>query len=283
MRSTLCTVLALLCASQADALVSYSVSNVQTQIVGPGGSAVPGSGSSGNYDSNTVVGDFAVFDIFGANTEGPDFNAQLRVTYAQDNGGIGSNIMIAQTTNSQGLTDTGTFSVLMTIGTQGGGARLDFDWFLPGTYTGSTANFDPETQRINPAVNFTTFDIDFEQFVSVERAAITEYTLNDPTQLTATDNGSTITFSDSGSNSTVTDPTSAAEYLTRPTSSYYVDMGKQVDDGPALFMFEMRDPSDNVTINGPPVNVPEPGSYAALFGLATLALLGYRRRCVATT
>ena len=41
--------------------------------------------------------------------------ADLRVTYTADNGGIGSNIMIARTSDSQGLTDNGTISILIDI------------------------------------------------------------------------------------------------------------------------------------------------------------------------
>lgn len=263
--------------SQLHALINYEISSVETQIFGT--TTDVSSGSSANYDAGTAVGDFAVFNVTGVNPTGPNFNGQLRVTYTADNGGIGSDIMIARTSDSQGLTDTSTFTVLMDIGNGGGGgAQLTLDWFESGTYTGTTENFTPGTRRISQQINFTTFDIDFNQYVAVERAATASYTLDNSTVLSAIDDGTTISFEDSGANSSVTDPTTAAEYVTISASSYDFDMGKQASGGAALFMFEMRDPSDNVTITGTPTPVPEPRAFAVILGLAALFAVQRRRR-----
>jgi hypothetical protein len=273
---------ALTCAVLAQGqLIDYRVTSVQHEIGGTTKS-VTGSGSDSNFDSNTAVGDFAVFDIEGLNDSSQSvFTGQLRVTYASDFGNVGSDVMIARTVDSQGLIDDGTFTVLVEISQSGGGGvRLGLDWFEAGTYTGTTAT-DPESKRIAPIVNFTTFDIDFRQYVSVERSVVSQYALDSSTDsstvLTATDDGTTISFEDSGANSSVSDPITAAEFTTVAASDYYFEVGKQVSGGNALFMFEMRDPSVNLTtpLGGTPIIVPE---VSTAFGLVLVCGLIFFRR-----
>ncbi|MDF7809332.1 hypothetical protein P4E94_17950 [Pontiellaceae bacterium B12219] len=87
---------------------AIEVYNVQTYVGGTTTSITDG-GSSANYNSGTQVGNYAVFDM---QKDGVDY-ADLRVTYSGDDGTIGSDVLITQTSNSQGLTDTGTISILL--------------------------------------------------------------------------------------------------------------------------------------------------------------------------
>ena len=267
--------------SSLHAAFNFEVSGVQTQIFDTS-TDVPTSGSSANYDSNTAVDDFAVFDMVAVDDgdgSTTDF-ADLRVTYSADNGGIGSDIMIAQTSNSQGLTDTGTISVLVDLNSAGT-ASLTFDWFEPGSFVGGVEQSG--SSMLTTKVNYTTFDIDFSQLVRVQTSDLSSYTIDNPTSLTAVDNGTTISFEDDGADSTFDDPTTAAQFLTRDAiASHAVDVGKQSSSGPALFMFEFRDPSDVVIFNDPQTTpVPEPSAYAIILsGFALVFTVCRRRRSI---
>jgi hypothetical protein len=157
--------------------------------------------------------------------------------------------MIAQTTDSQGLDDGGTISVLVNIGSGGGTVGLKFEWYEPNSFdNGSFTSGSLLTQRFK----YTTFDIDFKQLVQVQTSEITSYTLDGSTVLTAPSNGPTITFQDGGADSTVTNPTTAAQFLTiDATASHTITMGKQNSNGNALFMFEFRDPATVAPFNNP--------------------------------
>lgn len=260
--------------------LTFEVANAQKEISGTS-TDVTGSGSTSNFDGSTTVGDFAVFDIDAVGESSSTDFADLRVTYQADNGSIGSDMMIARTSNSQGLEDTGTISVLLKIGNTGGGtAQLAFEWFAPGSFDGGV-----EQGGIQPLtgtdVLYTTFDIDFEQLVSVQRSEVQSYTLDGSTKLTATDDGTTVRFEDSGANSQFDDPTTAAQFLSSANSgSQTLSMGKQKSSGNALFMFEFRDPSQTVTFTDPTTTaVPEPRMASSLAGFVAFVLAaGSRRR-----
>ena len=261
--------------------INFEISGFQTQITGTT-TDIPKtfdpestSGSAKFYNPNTEVGDFAVFDMIAVddiNETSSDF-ADLRVTYTADNGGVGSDIMIARTTNSQGLTDDGTLSIFIDVSKDTGrSARLTFDWFTPGSFIDGVEQPDDSSLLTTP-INYTTFDIDFKQLVRVQSSEIASYTLESDTKLTATDDGSSITFEDDNASSTFVDPTTAAQFLTRNAiASHNVDVGNQDGSGPALFMFEFRDPSDIVTL------VPEPSAVALILGLVGVGFAGFRRR-----
>ncbi len=258
---------------------NLQLQGVQTQIAGTT-TDIPEGGTQSNFGVGVQVGNFAVFDIFAVDdsNNATDF-ADLRVTYAADNGGVGSNIMIAQTTNSQGLTDSGTLSVLIGLSsTTGGTVTLNFDWFMPGSFDGGVEQ--PGAAVISPTkFRITTFDIDFQQLVAVNRPVVENYLLNGVTLLTATDANNLITFTDDGADSFFNDPETAAQFLTVPSTSQTLVMGKQFEGGNALFMFEFRDPSDVTVFTDPTITpVPEPSASGILTLLAGLAGFTVARR-----
>lgn len=249
---------------------SILISGVQTQIFGSS-SDVPGSGSAANYNVATVVGNFAVFDV---NKDGSDY-ADLKVTYLADNGGIGSNMMIARTSNSQGLTNTGTLSILMNLASVGT-ASIRFDWYTPGSFSGGIQQGG--ASMITDQLLYTSFDIDFLQINSFVKSDIVSYQLNSTTLLTAAIIGNNVEFKDSNANSTYDNPQTAFSVLTQSgNQSHVVKMGKQSSNGPALFMFEFSDPPSVLTLNGPVVSVPEPTSFV-LCAVGVAGLIFIRSR-----
>ena len=257
------------------AVVNLEISGAQTEIFGTS-TEVTGSGSPDNFDANTSTGDFAVFDIVQPDDNGPDQDfADLAVTYAADNGSAGADIMIARTVDSQGLVDEKTISILTSIGDAAGGTvDLTFEWFEPGSFDTLADGQKPSNSKLlQTPVNYTTLDIDFEQLVRVQRSDLQSYTLDNPTDLDAVDDGSTVTFQDSGAESNFNDPVTAAQFLTSDAiaASHTIEVGKQSESGNALFMFEFRDPTQVVNFNDPQTTpVPEPASFAFVLGAAAL-------------
>lgn len=257
----------------AQAVVSLEITGAQKEIVGTT-SEVSGSGSSSNFGSASV-NDFAVFDVAAG---GSDY-ADLKITYASDDGSVGSNIMIAQTSNSQTLMDSATVSILIEIGNSGGGTvDLNFDWYIPGSFSGGVEQAG--ASLISAPINYTTFDIDFQQVVGIQEAETASYTLDSSTVLTATETAGEIRFEDPGANSTFTNPTTAVEFLMQDgTASHTISMGKQNSGGNALFMFEFRDPPLNVDFPDPVTTpVPEPAQTGGILGGLSLLVLALRRR-----
>lgn len=189
----------LACVLGADAVImNLEVFNTQTQIAGTT-TDVTGSGSPANYSATTAVGSFAVFDIQavddgngGATTD----YADLKITYFADNANTGADIMIARTTNSQTLTDPGTISVLVETGNGGGTVDLKFEWYAPGSFLAGVEQAG--ASLLTGAINYTTFDIDFEQEVGLPSSNLASYTLDANTVLSATNDGTNVTFTDSG-------------------------------------------------------------------------------------
>jgi hypothetical protein len=199
-----------------------------------------------------------------ANGSGTRF-ADLRITPTVANGtldtvgGTQSGLMIAQTSNSQGLTDTGTFSVLTDFASTGSGGissiTLRLDWFQPGTNT-----------PLAVAVEMTSFDYDFTQFFRVSDSLIASE--QHGSALTFSSSGGLSTWLDAGNtNSTFSNPNNAVILNTSSASTMFLELGKTGRDN-ALFIFEFRDPSRNL--------VPEPSS--SLLILSGLVALGLRRR-----
>ena len=262
-------------ATEAWSATNIQVSGVQSYIGGTN-SAVPNSGSPNNYNlATTHVGSTAVFDM---TKNGADY-ADLRVTY---NGGAGTSnikLMVNRTSDSQGLTDNGTISVLMDYTGTGNGSYVGsftFDWFAPNSFAGGSY---VGGSLISDAICYTTFDIDYYQVVAAPTNKLQYYGFTSNTVLHADllEKPSMVRFEDSGANSIVNEPTTAAQFLTRTgPASLQMDMGKQTSGGASLFMFEFRDPSTIVTTPFVPVTIPEPTSL--LMATSVLALGFWIRR-----
>lgn len=253
---------------------SYSISPIgKTEVVGTS-SAVPGGGATTNFSSGTVsVGttqaNFRLV-VSGTSTRVAD----MKVTLVETNGALDtadsrSGLMIAQTSNSQGLTDPGTMSVLTDFTSVGTGSTsfitLRFDFFAPDTST-----------PMSLALQLTSFDYDFNQFMRVDNADFS--TEAHGSKLTkSSDTPTTTTWADTtNSDSTFTQATNAVVLNNVPDSSFRITMGKS-GTGNSLFMFEFRDPSEILDSPLTPITgVPEPS--AALLLLAGLGLLVIRRR-----
>ncbi|WFB37391.1 hypothetical protein P3T73_06415 [Kiritimatiellota bacterium B12222] len=243
---------------------NISVSGTQTFIGGETATVID-SGSSGNFSGSTVTGATAVFDM---TKDAVDF-ADLQITY---NGGAGSSVMVRQTVNSQGLTDTGTISILVSVPTSGT-ASFQFDWYAPDSFLGGV--IQEGASLIADPILYTSFDIDFNQFVAPDLDQLQYYAFNEGgTELHAdeSERAPLISFEDSGSDSNYTDPETAVQFLTKAgLGSHSIDVGKQTGSGNALFMFEFRDPSVVLgeTFTPSPVIVPELHS----LGLMAISLL----------
>jgi len=282
MKSKLIIIAELIALFGSAQAANIQVSNAQKQIYGTV-TDVTASGVPENFNPNTVVGDYAVFDMV---KDGQDY-ADLKITYVRDGGGLGANVMIARTTNSQTLTDSGTVTILLNTTDQSAcGGCFRFDWYAPGSFVGGVEQTVGNSALLQDAILYTTFDIDFRQFVAPAKAVLDSYTLTTTTLLTAVpvaataDTPERISFQDSGADSIYTNVTTAVQFLTKSgiDASHSIGMGKQISDGNALFMFEFRDPSTILPgFTGVPIAVPEP-SGAVLLSVALLAGLGVRRR-----
>ncbi|MGJ8641601.1 MAG: PEP-CTERM sorting domain-containing protein [Opitutaceae bacterium] len=260
-------------------IMSLEVSDVQTQIFGSTTDIPVGSsGSAANYDPTPVVGEFAVFDIEAVGEGGSSDYADLKVTYFSNDAGAGTQLMIAQTTNSQGLEDSSTVSILVDLNQSAGSITLQFDWYTPGSFINGAEQVG--SSLLTGQINYTTFDIDYNQRVDVQEADLASYTFNGATDLSAVTVDDTISFRDGGGDASFGDPEAAVGFLTRNTiASHQITVGKQSGNGPALFMFEFRNPSEVVTFDNPDTTpVPEPTTYSLIAGVLVLCCAVSRRR-----
>jgi hypothetical protein len=263
----------------SEAALNFEISGYQTQIA-DSTTTIPSETGLSNFTGSTHTGDFAVFDIQATDDQGittSDY-AQLKVTYEADNGGVGSNIMIAQTSDSQGLKDSGTLSVLANIGSSDGGTvSLKFEWYTWGSF--SNGEVQESANILSQQINYTTLDIDVYQTVSIAKSDITSYTLDATTLLTATDDGSSIAFTDAGADTTgVSDPRTAVSFTASTTGTQLIEMGKQSASGYTLFIFEFRDPGILATFSSPETTpVPEGASASLWLGASLFAFAMLRR------
>lgn len=211
-------------AVSAMASGSYEISGYADGSAGIYGTTTDfvGGGSSANYAS-VVAGDYVDFAVSDTNGMAA---AVLRVTIDSFTGDSDS-MMLAQTTSSQGLTDTGTFS----FSALDAEVTLSFDWY---DATGTEALTDQFT--------ITSYDLDWNQYVGMPSSQVDSYLLSGDTQLSYTSSGGVDTFSAGSSDATVDDPDAAFSILTTEGSHQEFTLGK-VGSGQTLFMFEFRNPS----------------------------------------
>jgi hypothetical protein len=271
---------ALSSSTAAAAVVSYATTGYVNPSAAPGaGGAIFGTttdvtgGVPANYAtvSNGAYVDF----VMGDEENGGATAAHLRVSVDNYVGTEISpsnfNLMVARTSNSQGLTDNGSISILF----QGlNSAEITFSWFTPdGTFTTPLAN----------EYTITSFDIDFLQSNGIETSKLAQLYLaddaiagpgNDTRLLTRTVGAFTEAYDPApGTNSTVNDVRNAVAFRAVTSSEQTMRVAKNATPGQALFIFEFRNPPGNF----PAPLIPEPSS-SLMVGLAGLGLLARRRR-----
>jgi hypothetical protein len=281
----------LLIAASAQAALNFEISGSQIELTTGDTSIETSNGSGSNsfeasYATDSEVGSYAVFDISTTNSDTDETTAygQLKVTYLSDDGGVEGNIMIAQTTSSQGLTDSGTLSVFFNTTTSGGTVTLQFDWYSLGSFVDGVEQED--SSLLSQQINYTALDIDYGQVVSVSTADIDSYALEGDEEIgtivTASSdevNGVTSFSSDSNSSSNAYESKSAVSFLSNTDGSQQITMGKTSGSGASLFLFEFRDPSEIANfVDATETVVPEPSSAALLLGCSAVAFAALKRR-----
>lgn len=209
--------------------------------------SVPGGGGSENFGTSVSVGDRVRFRV---REEGQtDEFAQLEVVYSADNGVRNTTaddhqVMLVQTEDSQGLTDSGTISILINLDTSGGSGEFTFNWYDP--LPGGTSTTPQELEIL-----YTTYDLDFNQEIFFDSEEAQTITLDGNTRLDSTIGSTTNIFDPSNSSSTISEPRNAAQILSRQSSSDVFSVGKTTGTGNALYMFEFRNPSNNINFTDP--------------------------------
>lgn len=258
-----------------------------TDVFGAGASGGPnntrlvpaGSGTFVDFtigNADAIVGD----QFLAANINSLPTVATLRVTLQAISGG-GTEVMIARTSNSQGLTDIGTMTFLLTgldglnSNTQANSATLNFEW--------RNASNDGPLVGSNQIV-FTSYDIDFTQR---NRIAVSDYSVlstatSPATRLTTTTGSGTTAIFDAapGTDSVTNDARNGYAFLTvagDTTQTIAVDKvgGGVVNSGfgtggNQLYMFAFRSPSPLLPV------IPET-STAVITCLGVLTMLRRRR------
>lgn len=212
---------------------------------------IPGSGDASNT-SNWSVGTVGVFEMNGG-------AYYMRVSATNPTGALSpsaDSLMVARTTNSQGLTDTGTLSVYVRPSSSPWTMDMNFSFFADAALT------VPAPIKLL----LTSLDIDFNQRYYTSNATFSGNFVANSTSLTSASPRTGYTGFTSAGNSVFSDPEYAVASV-GTGSSFDVSFAH---NSVALFMFEFRDPS---TVTG---LVPEP-SAALLGAIGLLALLRRRR------
>lgn len=272
---------ALVAVSSAHAALNYEISGAQQEIYNTSTVIDSPSNYGNNYSTDAAVGNYAVFDIQtndGSGNITSDY-AQLKVTYLSDNGGVGSNILIAQTNNSQGLEDSGTLSVLMNLADSptGGSITLQFDWYTFGSFVDGEET--TSSSLLAEQINYTALDIDYNQIVTVDSSDISDYTLESDSLLAADNDNGSISFTDDDAQTNVDNPRTAVSFTSTTNGSQQITIGKTDEGGDALFIFEFRDPGTIAAFTDPESTVvPEPATASLLIGSLAAAYSILRRR-----
>lgn len=247
----------------------------KTELVGTDGSAVPGGGTNANFPSGTVVPGttFAKFQMLNDATKQRAFDMKVTVQNVvgtlDTSSGTKNGLMIAQTTNSQGLTDTGTLTILS-----------DFASTSLTSVTFAFEFFEPDSQTpTSVAMQLTSFDFDFGQFIQVSSSDFSQAAFG--SRLTASEpvSGQLRYAAPSDSfNASFSDAPSAVSLTSVSDTGFSLTLGKLTGGGNSLFMLEFRDPSINLTSQLPQSSaVPEP-STALLCSIMGFAFLRRKRR-----
>ena len=152
--------------------------------------SIPGSGNAANttFWNTGTTGEFVIHN---ADT---GFYSGLKVSILNPTGTLHEgtdSLMVAQTTNSQGLTDTGTLSIYFRptgSNTADGAATVGGNWtatilFESFTVIGAPGSFELTDTPLPVNVTLTSLDIDFDQKYYVQTAGFTHETY-DSTNLT---------------------------------------------------------------------------------------------------
>lgn len=255
--------------------IAYIVGSTgKTELVGSAGSAVPGGGTTTNFPTGTVVPGttFAKFQMLNDATKQRAFDMKVTVQSVVgtlDTSGGNTGLMIAQTTNSQGLTDPGTLTILS-----------DFTGTSLTSVTFLFEFFDPDSQNpASVAMQLTSFDFDYGQFIQVSNSEFSQASYG--SRLTASEPSSgQIRYAapNDNFNATFSDAASAVALTSVSDTSFSVTLGKLTGGGNSLFMLEFRDPSINLASSLPQASaVPEP-STALLCSIMGFAFLRRKRR-----
>ena len=227
-------------------------------------SDIPLSGGSENFGTNVSVGDSARFRLGDADTSTE--LAQLEIVYSADNGITNTTtndhqIMIAQTSNSQNLMDTGTISILVNSDVAGGGGEFTFNWFSANPSGISNTPLDLE-------ILYTLYDIDFNQAVSFDSSEAQSITVDGNTRLTTNIDSVTVSIFDGGNtDSTIDEPLNAVQVLSQQSSSDVFNLERTSGSGNALYIFEFRDPSLNIDFSNPETISTVPFEFSPTLGL----------------
>lgn len=274
--------LSFLSQSQAS-IINYAVSGY-VDASGTAGVGAPifntstdvlGSGTTANF-LDVTGSPYVDFTIKDGDDNSPDpvVLAHLRVTLSDISSG--TQVMLAQTSDSQGLEDTGTISLLIggSAGSQSNSATITFDWYTPnGLFDTSLSN----------QYTITSYDIDFNQFNSMRTTDIETVFLSDTigavaSNLTVSADGSftRVADEDPSTDADFADAENAVVFRTVEGSQQQIKVGKIGNaSGNQLYMFEFRNPPGSVDVEISPI--PEPTSIA-LLSLGGFALIMRRRR-----
>jgi hypothetical protein len=271
-------------------LMNVAVTQTYVDVVG---TAVPKAvipfGTGGTDDDMVAFNSslFAVFKLDGTLSGSPaPFSVDLRVSINPQTANIGR-VMIAQTSDSQGLMDTGTVSVIYQAATGFTGYNynlaLDFQF---GSWNNTTSTWTPGNLLYGTQV--TTYDLDFGQYIRVNTSDFNQYSLAGMTRLTVTAAGlapnpavaapGSYQIADLGnSDSAFNDARNAVSLLSTGSSDFTLSLGKTTGGGNSLHMFEFRSPPTVTTGFNSFAPIPEPSTYA-IWGVGLLGVVVWWRR-----
>lgn len=252
---------------------SYAISPLgKTELVGST-AKVPNSGSSDNFSAGavTIGSTYAKFRLVNSGTT--TRYADMKITVAGVHGTLDradskSGVMVAQTSNSQGLVDTGTISILTGFSRAASDGETSVSFLFE--------FFQPDTDvAMNVGLEITSFDFDYRQFMQGSHSDFSAAAHG--SNLTRTTNNGISRWADTKNTDAQINQASNAVVLNNVAdSSFTLTFGK-VGTGNSLFMLEFRDPSQILSTPLTPVNIPEP-SALVMIGFSACAGVMVRRR-----